>query len=196
MNCARAHLYTEPMEIDLLRVVKDLWPFMDDIDINGDDSIVVATPSDERYYQPNPRDRYGRNVFCPATIGGVFMPHVWMTVDIEKDMVITPVTEQVGSVIELISLNGYRIALKGIVFNQDGTFPEAQLEELHRLAERRESLEMDCAYTDLFLLTRENSGQDRVVIQKFTVLENRGVTSARGFEMELVTDHNVQLTAV
>ncbi|MDW8420164.1 MAG: DUF6046 domain-containing protein, partial [Chitinophagales bacterium] len=86
------------------------------------------------------KDIRGRDVFMPLTLGGLFLPYVWLNVKVAKRIVETPLTERRGSVMELISFDNVQIGVKGFAVNHDGTFPEEIIEDLRKLHDRAESL--------------------------------------------------------
>lgn len=157
------------------------------------DSIVNRKSEVGNYGSYYAADALGRTIFMPVTIGGTFLPYAWLTINGSKRIVETTMTERRGSVKEHISMDDYRINVKGFIIGHDGAFPEKQAEELKTLWERNEALEINCILTDIFLLTGENGGQDKVVIEDFTLNENPGVEHVRAFEMNLITDQQFEL---
>jgi len=145
------------------------------------------------YYE---KDLVGRDVFMPMHLGGVFLPYTWFNVSSGKKIVNTDLTERRGTVREFISMNDYKMSVKGLLIGHDGRFPEDQVAELKTLWERNEALEIKCVLTDIFLLTPEHGGQDRVVMTNFNLAENPGVEHVRGFTFDLETDQEFELEIV
>jgi hypothetical protein len=133
-------------------------------------------------------DLMGRMVFMPVTLGGLFLPYSWISISGSKKIVETPMTERRGEVNEIISAEDYKISLKGFVIGQNGNFPEADIEDLKTLFEKQQSVELDCILSDIFLLSTEHGGQDKVIIKTFDMPEMPGVEHVRAFAMELKTD--------
>lgn len=141
-------------------------------------------------------DALGRTIFMPVTIGGLFLPYAWLNIQGAKRIVETTLTERRGTAKEHISMEDYTIGVKGFIIGHDGTFPEKDAENLKTLYERNESLEIKSILTDIFLLTGENGGQDKVVIKDFSLNENPGVEHVRAFEFTLITDQEFELEIV
>ncbi len=139
------------------------------------------------------KDAMGRDVFMPVTLGGLFLPYTWINISNSKRIIETPLTERRGTVKEFISMEDYKIGLKGLVIGHNGQFPEKDIEDLRTLWERNVALEIKSILTDIFLLTPEHGGQDKVVITDFSLAENQGVEHVRAFTMELKTDQEFEL---
>jgi hypothetical protein len=168
-------------------------PKADQIEVDGNDSRLVNVRSGEKYFKAAPDDLYGRSVFMPITLGGVFLPYTWLTISGSKKIVQTDLTERRGYVKEFIRENDLQINIKGFVFNADGTFPEQQVEALNALFAINAAIAIDCPFTDIFLLTNENGAQDSIVIKSFKFLDDKGVEHVKSFEIELVTDQDFEL---
>ena len=103
-----------------------------DLVINDKDLVNRKTPTGNygSYYDT---DSEGREVFMPVTLGDQFLPYVWLNIKASKNIIETPLTERRGSVKELISIDDYRIGIKGFVIGHDGAFPEKDVENLRKL---------------------------------------------------------------
>jgi hypothetical protein len=139
------------------------------------------------------KDVMGRDVFMPLTLGGLMLPYVWMNIKGTKRIVETPMTERRGSVLELIAIDNYQIGVKGFVIRHDGAFPEEDIEDLRKLYERAESLECKSVLTDIFLLSKEHSGKDKVVMRDLEIMDNQGIEHVRGFQFSLTSDQILEL---
>jgi hypothetical protein len=146
-----------------------------------------------RYGSYYAKDVMGRDVFMPLTLGGLFLPYVWLNIKGSKITVETPMTERRGRVIEMIAFDNYQIDVKGFAIGHTGRFPEEQIERLKELFEREEALECKCVLTDIFLLSKENGGQDKVVMRDLEIMENQGIEHVRGFQFSLVSDQILEL---
>lgn len=168
---------------------------INDLVVDDSDLVNRRTPTGNYggYYG---EDSEGREVFMPITLGDLFMPYVWMSVSGSKRIIETPLTERRGSVKELISIDDYRFSIKGFVIGHDGTFPEKDIEDLRKLFELNEAIEMKCPLSDIFLLTADGNGQDRVVITELTIHEAKGIEHVRGFDMTVVTDQELELELI
>jgi hypothetical protein len=143
-----------------------------------------------RYYA---KDVQGRDVFMPLTLGGLFLPYVWLNVKVAKRLVETPLTERRGSAIELISFDAVQIGVKGLAIKHDGTFPEEEIEDLRKLHDRAESLACKSVLTDIFLLTKANNANDKVVMRDLEIMDNQGIEHVRGFQFSLTSDQILDL---
>lgn len=143
-----------------------------------------------RYYA---KDVQGRDVFMPLTLGGLFLPYVWLNIKVAKRLIETPLTERRGSAIELISFDAVQIGVKGLVIKHDGTFPEEEIEDLRKLFERAESVSCKSVLTDIFLLSKENAGNDKVVVRDLEIMDNQGIEHVRGFQCQLISDQVLTL---
>src|SRR5690554_3979343 len=108
-------------------------PPAEEIRIDGNDSRIVNIKSDDKWYRADPDDLYGRSVFMPVTINGLFLPYCWLSITGGNKIVETDFTERDGTVKEYIAANDLEITLQGVVLNRDGTFPERQIEDLRDL---------------------------------------------------------------
>ncbi|MCO5229597.1 MAG: DUF6046 domain-containing protein [Chitinophagales bacterium] len=163
---------------------------------NGDlkiENIISKKSQQGNYGSYYASDALGRTIFMPITIGGLFLPYSWLSITGAKRIVETSMTERRGTVKEHISMEDYNINVKGFIIGHDGTFPEKDAEALKTLYERNEALEINSILTDIFLLTGENGGQDKVVISDFSFNENPGVEHIRAYEFNLVTDQEFEL---
>ena len=72
--------------------------------------------------------------------------------------------------------------------SKDGTWPEDEIDKLIELWQVKESLLIECALTDLLLLTPSQGGQDMVVITDLKLPASKGGINTRYYELELLTD--------
>src|SRR4051812_3501520 len=133
-----------------------------DFKIDEKDVRKKSTPGNHGSYYG--KDTQGRDVFMPMTIDGLKLPYVWISVRASKTIVETPMTERFGTVKELISINDYEFAVKGLVIGHDGRFPEDDIEALRDLFQKNRAVAVKSILTDIYLLSTTNKGQDYVVI--------------------------------
>lgn len=138
------------------------------------------------------KDTQGRDVFMPLTIGGLFLPYVWMSVRGTKTIVETSMTQS-RDVYEFIRTRGYEFGVKGLLIGHDGRFPEADVEALRALFEREEAVSVKNILTDIYLLTPENKGQTKVIIFDHELFDNKGVEHVRGFAFNMKADFEFEL---
>lgn len=142
------------------------------------------------YYKPDKRGTY---VFMPLTLGNLFLPYCWISFNAKKRIVETPLTERRGVVREYISTEDYTFSVKGFIVGHDGMFPEKDVEELRNLFERNEAVECKSVFTDIFLLSKEQGGQDKVVIYDLSITDNQGIEHVRGYSFEIKADQEFEL---
>lgn len=162
-------------------------------EIEVDENTVFNLRESEKYYKQNPLDLYGRTVFMPVTLNGLFLPYSWITIAGGKKIVETDFTERRGTIKEFISQTDLSINVKGFFINPEKTFPESQIVEFKDLVNVDTAVEIDCPLTDIFLLTNEAGAQDNVIIKNWRLLDNKGVEHVKGYEMNLVTDQELEL---
>lgn len=168
-------------------------PEVEEVKIDGNDSRIVNVKSKGKWYKTDPSDLYGRSIFMPVTINGLFLPYCMVTPSGGNKIVETDLTERDGTVKEYIRSDDLALRIQGVVVNRDGTFPEEMVTELRDLWRMKVALDIDCPLTDLFLLTNETNAQDKVVIYDWTMMPRKGVEMAMGFEMNLKSDQEFEL---
>lgn len=139
------------------------------------------------------KDAQGRDVFMPLTLADLFLPYVWISVHSSKTIVETPLTERRGTVKELVTTNDYEFAVKGLLIGHDGRFPESDVEKLRQLFEQNLAVTCKCVLTDIYLLSPDNKGQDKVVIYDHDLFDNKGVEHVRGFSFMMKADSIFEL---
>jgi hypothetical protein len=151
----------------------------------------------------------GTPLFFPMKIDGVQLPNApLITVSAMKHVVKTPVAGRDFTVKEIVSLDDYKINLKGIATNYDAIngvaknkeglvyedYPEDWLILLNNLYRRKRSekandtisLPVECELLRML-------GIHYVVIEKISFPAMAGVQSALAYEMELVSDEHIEL---
>ena len=75
-----------------------------------------------------------------------------MSLRTNKNIVITTVNrgKRKGDVIEEINLGGWQIGLEGIIYNDEGDYPESEVSQLRQLLEEPGSLEIKCLLAKVF----------------------------------------------
>lgn len=157
-----------------------------DFKFESKDILKKSTPG--KYGSYYAKDSVGRDVFMPLTLGGLFLPYVWISVRGSKTFVETPMTQRRGEVNELVNMNGYEFSVKGLLIGHDGRFPEADVEALKNLFEINEAVEARCVLTDIYLLSSETGGSDKVLIRNHELFDNKGTEHVRGFQFDLKED--------
>lgn len=131
----------------------------------------------------------GREYYMPVWLGDVELWHpVINVVDCRKQIIDTPLVETKGTVKEIINIDDYQIVIRGVILNNRQEFPEQQVKTLRQLYERNEALSIINAITDLFLVTSDRKGFDKVIIKDMRVLPIQGVKNSVGYELNIFSD--------
>lgn len=143
-----------------------------------------------RYYK---KDVLGRDVFMPVNLAGLRLNYCWVRISGSKTIIETALTERRGSVKEFVTMDDYKIQIKGFFIGHNGQFPEQDIAEWRDIMELNEAIDIDCVLTDIFLLTPFHGGQDRVVVKDFELMDNQAIEHVRGYQIDLVTDQIFEL---
>jgi hypothetical protein len=146
-------------------------------------------------------DAFGREFFMPVWIGKdnnslIELPYAVIRTESRKYIVDTHLTERTGTVKELVNIDNYKFIVKGLIINKGGQWPEDEINQLNNLYLIKDSLIIKSALTDIFLLTPERGGHDKVAISSFRLLEGKGAIHIRAYEMELISDEEFNLYQV
>ena len=114
--------------------------------------------------------------------------HTSTIINGKKNIVETPMVGRKGSVKELISIDDYEIKLVAVLENANGDYPEQEMQELVRLWEINETVEIHSALTSYFL------GKDlNVVIKAIEPISVEAQEDIQAFNMTLVSDSPFEL---
>lgn len=117
------------------------------------------------------RDLMGRPVPMPVHLNDTELPNAVISLTGKKTIVETPLTGSVlrGTVKELVSVDDYKIQIRGIIVNtSDEAYPEDYVLRLRELFELRESVSIDSPICELFDI-------EEMVITDFNLPEIRGM---------------------
>jgi hypothetical protein len=106
----------------------------------------------------------------------------------KKNITETPLVGRKGSVKELISIDDYEIKLVGVLENENGDYPEKEMQELVTFWEINEAVKMSCALTDYFL-----KEDDSVVIKAIEPISVEAQEDIQAFNLTLVSDTPFEL---
>jgi len=157
-------------------------------------------------------DQFGREYFLPVSvsfpdkdkiarslvIGDVQLlkewnlPHPVVSLSAKKTIISTPMTERIGSVIELSQIAAYDITVRGVIINKTQEFPEALMKQLKDLYVIGLPITLRCAYTDIWL----NEVGYQVVLESVAFPEVRGVQNVFGYELRFVSDAIIDLKEI
>lgn len=138
-------------------------------------------------------DDLGRQMFLPVFINGMLLPFAVIGIDSKKIVVETPMPERRGTVIEIVSTEGYQITLRGILITEDNNYPESDLIDLEQIWTKQESVTLRSALTDIFL---KGDYDHKVVITRFHLPPYPGVEHAKPYELEMITDSIFELELI
>ena len=113
------------------------------------------------------------------------VPFAVVGVTCKKTIISTAMPERGGSVKELISLDDYAINIKGIAINDENTFPEEQIIDLHEIFKIGQSISLRNVMTEIFL---KGGHYHRVVIKDLKFPQVAAIENARPFEMDCESD--------
>lgn len=124
------------------------------------------------------------------------LPYPCIAINSRKLIVETPLTERRGTVKEVINVQDYQITIKGVAIIKDNDFPEQWVARLRDLYESSQPISIECALTDIFLLRRDRTGSDNVVITRIDFPEMRGVKHAVAYQIDCVSDAPFELVSI
>ncbi|MDD2965542.1 MAG: DUF6046 domain-containing protein [Bacteroidales bacterium] len=125
----------------------------------------------------------GMEIFMPVWLNGLQLENTVVSMSLKKIIVETPLTGRSGSVKEMISTADWEIDIKGIIVSNSNDYPDAEVKELKDLIDLNEALEIQNVLTAICL----SEGQ-KVIVDEFRLLDNRGVDNAQPFEIRLTSD--------
>lgn len=130
----------------------------------------------------------GSPVFMPMKIGDLLLPNEpTIIINSRKNIVETALAGSTrrGTVKELISIEDWNIVIRGVAINYKSklVYPEDEVKALRDLYERNESLEVQCALTNLL-------GIYRLVIREFELPEMTGIQHAQAYQFICTSDED------
>lgn len=114
----------------------------------------------------------------------------------QKIIIDTPMTERSGMVSEYINSGGWRIRIRGFMIGEGQNFPERDLAIFSKLESINKPVLIDCALTDILLLSPDRKGSDEVVIRSLNFPAIKGVQHVRPYEMELTSNEPFNLIEI
>lgn len=134
----------------------------------------------------------GLRVFLPVQIGGYTLPNEpSVGLKMSKKIVETELvgSERRGTVKELINVNDWEVVIQGLAINYSSKriYPETVVKDINDLAQRNESLAIECALTRLL-------GIYRIVIYDVEFPPMIGVQHAQAYQLYCKSDEDFTLT--
>lgn len=115
-------------------------------------------------------------------------PYAVISISQKKNIVSTSLQGRAGTVKELISISDADIDLTGMLVDEYGNYPEADVTMIKELFEINKSIEIICPLTDIILGTGVE-----VVIETISYPPMAGVEDAQIVKMKLLTDKPFEL---
>ena len=146
-------------------------------------SYSISETNDLKPYK-NRRDALGRPLVMPVILDNVLFDAVKISVSLRKHIVKTPVSGRQGSVKELIGAEDYLITMQGVLYSQDGNYPEEQVQILKELSDKNEPLKIENRLTDILEI-------DTVVIESLDFATTDKV-NVQPFTLKLISDNEFE----
>lgn len=130
----------------------------------------------------------GRWVFLPASLNGQPLPNPLVSINGEKSIIETDVTE-VGTVFEKAFTRPYDITIICTLLNGDNSWPEAEIKRMEQLYTQGDLYTLACPLTDLFLQPQNNFLLKGISVIDMGVCDNAQVIQLNGrsnIDFELV----------
>lgn len=134
------------------------------------------------------KDALGREYYMPIMLDGMELPSAVIRITGAKEIVETPLQGHRGSVKEIINIEDYRITIRGLIISETPEYPEAVVNQLRKIFEKNVPVELRCPITDIFLVTPERKGFDKVVLYGIDFPEITGVMNVRPYELIMKSD--------
>lgn len=143
------------------------------------------------------REKYlGVEIFLPIRLyeGNkelMYFPYSVVRITGKNSWINTPMVERRGSTHELYTSDDYSITIKGFIIGADRKFPEDQLQLLCDVKDKKTSLVLDNALTNIFLTDKSlpPDEQRRVIVKGLDLPEVQGGReNVRPFVLELESD--------
>lgn len=179
------------IELDMLNLARRVWTF------ETEPITVDALPEEKQFGKMGSRyyrsDDKGRTYFMPIKLGGLDLPPSVVSISGGNIIEDTPLTERGGDAKEFISSTDIKLRVRGIIVSEGNSYPENVVSDIRALVSSGKALEMRSVITDLFLVTPERSGYNKVVVYDWNFPSAPGVKNVRPFEIFLKSDEPFDL---
>lgn len=138
-------------------------------------------------------DNLGREFFLPVWIDNYLIPFAVVSIDCTKTIVNTPLPERGGTVKELVSIDDYKISIKGICVSDDNTYPESDIITLFQKFQKNNVLEIKSVLTDIFLKGITSVYDNRIIKNPVIIRDLKfpavaGIENVKPFELQCESD--------
>lgn len=134
------------------------------------------------------KNKKGIFYFMPVKLGDLELPNAIISFQGKKNIIETQLIGYKGSIKELINIDSYEITIRGILIDEEISFPDEQIMDLQELWDKNESISLQCALSDIFL-----QEDDKVVIRSIRLPEMKGIEHAQAYEIECISDAYFEL---
>jgi hypothetical protein len=123
-----------------------------------------------------------------GSLKSIYLPNAIVCGDIHlsKTVVDTALTERRGSVSELITINNFRIQVKGCLINPVNEFPEDLFTAMNSLFESCQPVQVNNVVTDI--LFQRFGGSRLATVRNLRFYQSPGVKHVVPYELELVSE--------
>lgn len=135
-------------------------------------------------------DEYGREYFMPIKLGGYQLWFPVISLQLQRGIVETSMTERTGNVIEIVNNEGLNINVKGLIVGINNTWPEEDYQLLMELYAETKSLTVESVITNIAFQKAfpDLKEAPRVVVRKVDISPKTGVKHVIPYEMNLISD--------
>ena len=177
------------MDFSLAQVYKEAFGY-DPSNVPASLPKKQASNLGQEYYK---EDLSGREFFLPVTLNDYVLPFAVMGMTWKKTFVSTSMPERGGSVKELISIDDYEFNVKGILLNDDNSFPEQQIIDIHNIFLINASIIIRSVLSDIVL---KGNAEQKVIVKDIKWPAVVGVEHAKPFELVLESDMILDLELI
>lgn len=137
----------------------------------------------------------GRYYLCPVRLKKegdkeeYTVPNATIAVKATKRLVVTPMVEAGGSVIEEIGMDNYEFTIRGIIISETDEVPLVEMQTLWTYFKEQSSISLINAVSDILL-----DDSDKVVLRSLDWSDMQGISHAQGFEIVAISDKPFVLT--
>jgi hypothetical protein len=137
----------------------------------------------------------GRHYLCPVKLRkdgdaeAYVVPNATIAVKATRRLVVTPMVEAGGSVIEEIGMDNYEFTIRGIIISETDKVPLAEMIQLWNYFKESKAVSLINAVSDILM-----DDSDKVVLRSLDWSDMQGVSQAQGFEITAISDKPFMLT--
>ena len=136
----------------------------------------------------NKQSGYSGQVMNALKINGILLPNEPMIdLGLTKNIVVTEMVNNAGTVKESMGLNDWSITIRGIIIGEDeDVFPEREIKELRSIVENEGAVSVESEYLQLFDIFY-------LAVQSFTLPPMEGAMHIQPYEIKVISDKIIEL---